>query len=73
MTQQNTDRPVLTAMRFVAGAALLFGILVSQMPNERLSEIMQTIAAAEAGLDSGSIGYKIPSDATAIARADLHR
>ena len=47
------------------------------MPSNRLSEIIQTSAAVEAGLDPVSIGYKAPivaaMPATKIARADLNR
>jgi hypothetical protein len=55
-----TDRPLLTAL------ALLAGFAASQTPRERLSEIIRTSAATEAGLDPASIGYQAP--VTQVAR-----
>ena len=60
MTQRTADSPVLIALAFVTGFALLAGFAIAEMPRDSLNEFVQASAATESGLDLASIGYKPP-------------
>lgn len=69
----NTDRPILTAVCFVAVVFVLAGAIASVVPTDRVMAIMQTASASEAALDPASIGYGPDAMGTRVAQVDQRR
>jgi hypothetical protein len=54
---EHTGQPLLTAICFVAAAAMLAGIVASLMPANQVVAYVEASSATEAGLDLASVGY----------------